>query len=168
MRTFHPLLRRRETLPSAPFCGLSSERAGHTTCWKKVIGLDAILFTIRVSDVDRALRFYRDQLGLPLVHTDRSFHEFDTGGARLAIDAGGVAAPAPKGPDRCPVEIHLRVADIQATRAKLEAQGVPFAGETLSFSYGKFARFFDPDGTPLLLFQPGECPLKAAAQGVSG
>jgi predicted enzyme related to lactoylglutathione lyase len=116
--------------------------------------------------VDRALQFYRDQLGLALVHSDGSFHEFDTGGARLAIDAGGVAVPGPKGADRCPVEIHLRVTDIQATRAKLEAQGILFGGETLAFAYGQFARFFDPDGTPLLLFQPGECPLKAGAQGV--
>lgn len=123
------------------------------------------LVTVRVSDIGRALRFYRDQLGLPLRHVDGSFHEFDTGGALLAIDSGGVAGDR-KGADRCPVEIHLQVADIGRRRVELEAQGVNFEGGTHAYVHGKFARFFDPDGNPLVLYEPGDCPLKAgAAQG---
>jgi catechol 2,3-dioxygenase-like lactoylglutathione lyase family enzyme len=129
--------------------------------------MDVVLVTVRVSNVERALRFYRDQLGLPLIHTDGTFHEFDTGTARLAIDTGGVAGEQ-TGRERCPVEIHLGVADIQATRAALTAADVPFDGATRAFAYGKFARFHDPDGNPLVLFEPGDCPLRAANGRLAG
>lgn len=124
------------------------------------------LITIRVSDIDRALRFYRDQLGLPHAYTDGTFHEFATGGAQLALDTGGMGS-GPKGPDRCPVEIHLRVEDIEAVRTTLEAKGISFAGPTEEHSFGKFARLHDPDGNPLILFQQGACPLQAAPNSVA-
>jgi CreA protein len=140
---------------------LNAGAAGHTTCWKKVKRMDVVLLTVRVSNVERALRFYRDQLGLPLIHTDGTFHEFDTGAVRLAIDSGGVAADR-KGPDQCPVAIHFGVADMRAARTALEAAEVRFDGDTEAFAYGRFAHFHDPDGNPLVLFEPGDCPLKAA------
>lgn len=112
------------------------------------------LITVRVSDLDRALRFYRDQLGLTLRHVDGTFHEFDTGGAQLALDVGGEASTG------CPVEIHLEVADIGASRADLERRGVAFTGPTEVYAYGQFARFADPDGHRLVLYQRGGCPLR--------
>lgn len=122
------------------------------------------IVTVRVSDVPEALAFYRDRLGLRCIHVDGTFHEFDTGGARLAIDASGRRS-GPKGPDECPVEIHLQVDAIDAARHALEEHGVRFAGPTERHDFGSFARCYDPDGNPLLLYEPGNCPLKAAREG---
>lgn len=112
------------------------------------------MITLRVSDMDRALRFYRDQVGLTLRHVDGTFHEFDTGGAQLALDTGGAAGAGGA------AEVYLEVADLAAMRAELERRGIAFAGPTEVYAYGQLARFADPDGHRLLLYQRGSCPLR--------
>ena len=53
----------------------------------------AIVF---VSDMTRAVRFYRDVLGLPLRFESPHWTEFATDGATLALhDAGGASPPSP-------------------------------------------------------------------------
>ena len=53
-------------------------------------------------------------------------------------------APSPAG-------LALRVEDVDAARAELESQGVPFDGETFVTSVCKQAWFKDPDGNALML-----------------
>jgi predicted enzyme related to lactoylglutathione lyase len=43
------------------------------------------------------------------------------------------------------------VGDVEATRAKLEEEGVEFLGETLDTGVCHMAPFADPDGNALLL-----------------
>ena len=45
----------------------------------------------------------------------------------------------------------LRVADVAAARAELEAKGVEFAAETWDSGVCRFALFHDPDGNALIL-----------------
>ena len=45
----------------------------------------------------------------------------------------------------------LRVDDVEAARAELEAKGVEFDGETVDTSVCHMATFFDPDGNRLVL-----------------
>ena len=45
----------------------------------------------------------------------------------------------------------LRVDDVEAARAELEANGVEFDGETVDTSVCHMATFFDPDGNRLVL-----------------
>jgi catechol 2,3-dioxygenase-like lactoylglutathione lyase family enzyme len=97
-------------------------------------------------DVDRALAFYRDVLELP--QNPREPTEFEAGNVTLAIwrpeDQGvGFESGASHG-------IALRVEDVAAARAELEAKGVEFIGERDS-GVCDMAFFADPDGNSLIL-----------------
>ena len=99
-------------------------------------------------DIARARRFYAETLGLEIETEGASDMEFRCGQVTLDIfdptSIGQPFAPSPAG-------IALRVADVDAARAELEAKGVQFDGETLVTGVCKQAWFKDPDGNPLML-----------------
>jgi catechol 2,3-dioxygenase-like lactoylglutathione lyase family enzyme len=115
------------------------------------IGAERVDFvTVPTRDTERAVRFYRDTLGLqPNSHAHEAFPEFELGNVTVAIgnaDAVGIAfAPLPLG------AIALRVADVAEARARLEAEGVEFRGETIDSGVCHMAFFTDPDGNGLML-----------------
>ena len=97
-------------------------------------------------DLDRAVAFYRDVLELP--QNPREPTEFEAGNVTLAIwrpEDQGVEfeGGASHG-------IALRVEDVAAARAELEAKGVQFVGERDS-GVCDMAFFEDPDGNSLIL-----------------
>ena len=78
---------------------------------------------LQVPDVAAAVRFYRDDLGLPfLFEAPPALAFFDCGGVRLMLSApeGGDATAASTS------AIYFRVADIHAAHAALEGRGVRF------------------------------------------
>ena len=101
---------------------------------------------VPVRDLDRAVAFYRDVLELP--QNPREPTEFEAANVTLALwrpEEQGVefSSGASHG-------IALRVADVAAGRAELEAKGVDFIGERDS-GVCKMAFFSDPDGNSLIL-----------------
>jgi catechol 2,3-dioxygenase-like lactoylglutathione lyase family enzyme len=97
-------------------------------------------------DVERSVAFYRDVLELP--QNPREPTEFEAGNVTVAVwkpEDRGVefTASAARG-------IALRVADVEAARAELEAKGVEFDGERDS-GVCNMAFFADPDGNSLIL-----------------
>jgi CreA protein len=104
-----------------------------------------------VSDMDRAVRFYEEAVGLSLVRRDDSnWAEFDAGPARLALHAAIEGRPmAPGGATAV-----FRVEDLDAARTALEARGVEFeehVGEVQGFA--RFASFRDPDGNAVQIIE---------------
>ena len=99
-------------------------------------------------DIARAKRFYGEVLGLELETEGEHDMEFRAGQVTLDIfdpsSIGEPFAPTLGG-------IALRVADVAAARAALEAQGVEFVGETNDTGVCHMAFFRDPDGNALLL-----------------
>ncbi len=99
-------------------------------------------------DISRAKRFYADVLGLEVETEGESDMEFRAGQVTLDIfdpaSVGQAFAPSPAG-------MALRVPDVGAARAELEANGVEFDGETLDTGVCHMAFFKDPDGNSLLL-----------------
>jgi catechol 2,3-dioxygenase-like lactoylglutathione lyase family enzyme len=99
-------------------------------------------------DIPRARRFYADTLGLEIETEGESDLEFRCGQVTLDIfdplSIGQPFAPSPAG-------LALRVADVDAARAELEAKGVEFQGDTIVTSVCKQAWFTDPDGNALML-----------------
>jgi predicted enzyme related to lactoylglutathione lyase len=78
-----------------------------------------------VRDLDRAVGFYRDTLGLRfLFRAPPNMAFFDCGGVRLLI---GLPESVERG--RCSTIIYYRVGDIQATASALRARGVRFLQE---------------------------------------
>ena len=97
-------------------------------------------------DVERAMTFYRDVVGLP--QNPREPTEFEAGNVTLAL-----WEPEKQGVEFVPSGAHgiaLRVADVAAARAELEAKGVEFIGERDS-GVCNMAFFTDPDGNSLIL-----------------
>jgi catechol 2,3-dioxygenase-like lactoylglutathione lyase family enzyme len=99
-------------------------------------------------DIARARRFYTETLGLE-IETD-SEHDLELNAGQVTLDVfdpssiGQPFAPSPAG-------LALRVPDVAAARAELEAKGVTFDGETLDTGVCHMAHFRDPDGNALML-----------------
>ena len=72
-------------------------------------------------DLDRAVAFYRDALGLALLFTAGSLAFFDCGGVRLML-----SPPEKPEFDHPNSLLYFKVADIRATQAALSARGVRF------------------------------------------
>lgn len=73
---------------------------------------------ITVADLDKALAFYRDRLGLKLLFEAGGMAFFDLGGVRLMLGPGD--------PSHCPgdVIVYLKVRGIEAMAQSLTATGV--------------------------------------------
>jgi catechol 2,3-dioxygenase-like lactoylglutathione lyase family enzyme len=109
--------------------------------------LDHVYYWTR--DMDAAVAFYRDVVGLPLRRRDGdAWAEFEAGGARFALHGTEDGAAARSG------TAVFRVPDLDAARWTLEQRGVlfePHVGEVEGFA--RFATFHDPDGNPLQIIE---------------
>jgi catechol 2,3-dioxygenase-like lactoylglutathione lyase family enzyme len=104
--------------------------------------------SVLTEDLARAKRFYSETLGLELESEGEHDMEFRCGQVTLDVfDPSSIGQPF--GPS--PAGIALRVADVEAARAELEAKGVEFDGATIETSVCKQAWFKDPDGNALML-----------------
>ena len=107
--------------------------------------------SMRVHDVDRAVRFYRDALGVPfLFAAPPRLAFFDCGGVRLML-----STPEP-GFDHPGSVLYFAVDDIRAAHLALTARGVVFTGEphkiaTLADREVWLAEFTDTEGNSLAL-----------------
>jgi catechol 2,3-dioxygenase-like lactoylglutathione lyase family enzyme len=105
------------------------------------------LVPVPVSDVDRAIAFYRDKAGFHLdidktVNDDLRFVQLTPPGSACSIALGkGIVDSAP-GSVR---GLQLVVSDIHAARSDLLGRGVE-VGEVQNFPWGDFVFFSDPDG----------------------
>jgi catechol 2,3-dioxygenase-like lactoylglutathione lyase family enzyme len=99
-------------------------------------------------DILRAKQFYGEVLGLELETEGPDDMEFRLGQVTLDI-----FNPASQGQPFAPSlgGVALRVADVAAARAALEAKDVEFMGETIDTGVCHMAFFRDPDGNHLML-----------------
>jgi catechol 2,3-dioxygenase-like lactoylglutathione lyase family enzyme len=104
--------------------------------------------SVLTQDIPRAKRFYGETLGLPIETEGENDLEFTLGQVTLDVfnpaSVGRKFAPSPAG-------IAIRVPDVAAARAELEAKGVQFDGEIVDTGVCHFAFFEDPDGNKLML-----------------
>ena len=119
-----------------------------------MIGAQHVDFVgIAVRDLARADEFYGNTLGLPRSpHSGPRWVEYDLDNVTLAL-----ISPEAMGPEFLddfrpnPQPIALRVDDVAAAKAKLEAAGVEFRGEVIDSGVCHIAGFRDPDGNALIL-----------------
>jgi catechol 2,3-dioxygenase-like lactoylglutathione lyase family enzyme len=104
--------------------------------------------SVLTQDIPRAKKFYGETLGLPIETESENDMEFRLGQVTLDVfnpaSIGQEFAPSPAG-------IAIRVPDVGAARADLEAKGVQFDGEIVDTGVCHFAFFKDPDGNALML-----------------
>lgn len=104
--------------------------------------------SVLTQDVQRAKRFSGETLGLELETEGESDMEFRCGQVTLDVfDPASIGQPFAVSP----AGIALRVPDVDAARAELEAKGVVFDGDTIVTGVCKQAWFKDPDGNSLML-----------------
>lgn len=115
-----------------------------------------------VTDVDAALKFYRDQLGFEVVmHPAPAFAMLTHGDLRLVLSApnpsGGGGQPMPDGRAQQPGgwnRFALEVDDLEAMVARLRKAGATFRNDVVTGVGGKQILLEDPSGNPVELFQP--------------
>lgn len=102
--------------------------------------------TVPTRDRRRALAWYEDVLGLPAGRVTEG--ELETPNVTLAF-----WEPERENLPFVPNEagFALRVPDVAAARAELEAKGVEFIADTWNSGVCHFAAFRDPDGNVLVL-----------------
>lgn len=106
---------------------------------------------VTATDVERAVRFYRDALGLPLKFRDgQRWAQFDLSNASFAVSAPGEgAATAGAG-----AVVVLEVESLEGALAALRSRGVAVEGEIVDMgAHGRYVTLRDPTGNPLQLFQ---------------
>jgi predicted enzyme related to lactoylglutathione lyase len=101
-----------------------------------------------VRDMDRAVGFYRDSLGLEVVDHDGDWSEVTAGDQRIGLNEG--ESPAGDGG----AVIAFGVDDIASTVESLKGEGVEFAGEVSEHPWGKVVPFKDSEGNDLQLYAP--------------
>lgn len=102
-------------------------------------------------DMDRAVKFYRDVLGLELLRREgSSWAEFEAGTIRLGLHGALEGRPVEAGGATAVFEVD----DLDAARAALEEKGVELLdhmGEVEG--YARFASFLDPDGNTVQVIE---------------
>jgi predicted enzyme related to lactoylglutathione lyase len=103
-----------------------------------------------VSDLKRAMAFYRDVLGLRVVREDEgSWAEFDAGGRRFAVHSAGDGQPVVTGGATAVFSVN----DLDRAKAELAGRGVAFGHEGAVEGWARFASLQDPDGNTLQLIE---------------
>lgn len=119
-----------------------------------------VVTTVAVTDLDRAKRFFGDQLRLPLLdETPFSLRFGAGGGTQIGVRRGQ--------PNAGQTVAHFEVTDLEAVIGDLASRGVPFAEyetpKTVNFiaqvGPARGAWFSDPDGN---VFGLREGPVPAA------
>src|SRR5437868_15244732 len=96
-----------------------------------------------VSDMDAAVAFYRDTLGLKLGFQSPFWSEFETGGAKLALHPASDENPAGT------VQLGLGTDDLDGFHAKAQSRGVVFTSPPTDMHGTRIARFRDLDGAEI-------------------
>ena len=115
-----------------------------------VTGVDFV--TVPTQDLDAAMDFYGDVLGLERSKVwQRSGEEpvgaeFETGTVTIALIAAERLGQEFQ-PHKVPIA--LRVDDVETARKELESKGVEFVGDTIDSGVCHQAIFRDPDGNTL-------------------
>ncbi len=116
--------------------------------------VDDVFFN--VDDMEKAVAFYRDILGLAVKYQSADWAELDAGNMTIALRRYG------SGPEGRPelgvgegATIVFEVEDMEVTKAELEDQGVTFIGDVFEYGTVTLAAFEDLNGNVLQIYQPG-------------
>lgn len=105
-------------------------------------------------DLDRALRFYRDVLGLKLLVQNEEWIEFEIGDQRLALRLVDSLPQSPDSSQPAGAMVWLEAQSIEEIITNLKAKKINFIEELNILPYGKTSTFSDPDGNIIGLYEP--------------
>ena len=100
-----------------------------------------------VSDMDAAIAFYSDTLGMTLLFQSPFWSEFDSGETKLALHPASNENPAGS------VQLGLCTPDIDGFHSTGQAEGLVFTSPPTNVHGTRIARFCDPDGAEITVSQ---------------
>ncbi len=106
-----------------------------------------------VSDMDRALAFYSETLGLDVEQHEDDWSLVTAGSVSIGLNGRDEERP---GGDGGAIIAFRPSEDIEEAVEALTAEGVEIAGGVTEHPWGKIATFRDPDGNELQLYEPVE------------
>ena len=106
---------------------------------------------VPVKDMERAVGFYRDTLGLEVTREDDGWAEADAGGLMIGLNG---REPEGAGDGGGPVISFQPDGELEDAKRQLESQGVSFPGEVSEHPWGRIATFKDSEGNDLQLYAP--------------
>lgn len=115
-----------------------------------VVGLHTLL--CEVSDMDRAVEFYRDVLGLTATYISPHWSSLNAGVTRVGLHPAFEEGQRPS--DGGGFVFGLEISDIRGFRSRLEAAGVE-CSDYHDTPSGALFNFNDPDGNRLQALEPG-------------
>jgi lactoylglutathione lyase len=111
---------------------------------------------VHVSDMQRAVSFYRDVLGLPLKFQSPGWTEFATGGATLALHGSRGTTTRHDDPQSLPAgrcRPGLSVENLDEFHARILQLEVPCSQEPKEVFGSRVAQYLDPDGLAISVSQ---------------
>lgn len=110
-------------------------------------GIDTVFY--QVCSMDRAIAFYSDLLGFPVLRREgNDWAELDAGGQTLALSGELATRPHSGG-----ATVVLAASDLAAVESALAAADVQ-RGPIEDMGGALMIQFFDPDGNELVALQP--------------
>jgi predicted enzyme related to lactoylglutathione lyase len=107
---------------------------------------------VPVSDMDRAVKFYQDVLGLTIKSTGDDWSEVDAGGLMIGLNAREETNPADH--EGGAVITFQPETNIDEEVQRLKGAGVNFTGDISDHSWGRIAPFRDSEGNDLQFYAP--------------
>lgn len=102
------------------------------------------------ADMDRAVKFYAEVLGLrPRRREGSNWAEFDTGPVRFALHGGAEGGRS----EHAGGTAVFRVEDLDAARAALQNRGASPDHEGQVEGYARYLTYVDPDGNPFQIIE---------------
>jgi len=111
----------------------------------KIRGTDFVMF--QVTDMPKAVRFYRDTLGLTQEVDTEDFAEFNCGNLTLSLLVHKDKLPG----GNAVGHIALAVEDVQAAYVEMKEKGAHLEGEPVDYGCCQAVTVQDPDGNVVIL-----------------
>ena len=106
---------------------------------------------VPVEDMERAVAFYRDALGLQVTQEDEKWAQADANGVMIGLNANESEGAGGGGG---PVISFQPEGEIEEAKQQLESKGVSFPAEISEHPWGRIATFKDSEGNDLQLYEP--------------
>jgi predicted enzyme related to lactoylglutathione lyase len=104
-----------------------------------------------VTDMQRAVAFYGETLGLEVTEHEGDWSEVDANGLRIGLN--GSEPESPRGDGGALIAFQPD-GELDAEVDRLRDAGVEFSDEVSEHQWGRIVPFKDPDGNDLQLYAP--------------
>ena len=104
-----------------------------------------------VQDIERAVDFYENPLGLPIIKRDGAWAEVDASGVTVGLNG---REPEGARKDGGAVLTFQTEGGLEETVEDLKGRGVEFPAEISDHDWGRVATFKDTEGNDIQLYEP--------------